>query len=111
SAFISGEGSFLLLLVLFLFLTKLPNYQTTKLPNRRRIVLACAGELLKSSIMLILSIDTSGKSGGISLAQGDRNSFRILDSSPIAGGTFSAQLVPTLSSLLQKHGLAAKDIE
>ena len=61
--------------------------------------------------MLILSIDTSGKSGGISLAEGGSNSFRVLDSSPIAGGTFSAQLVPTLSSLLQKHGLAAKDIE
>src|SRR5947207_1753206 len=61
--------------------------------------------------MLILAIDTSGKLGGISLAEGGPNSFRILDSSPIAGGTFSAQLVPTLSSLLQKHGLAAKDIE
>src|SRR2546423_3810489 len=61
--------------------------------------------------MLILVIDTSGKSGGISLAEGGPNSFRILDSSPIAGGTFSAQLVPTLSSLLQKHGRAAKDIE
>src|SRR5947208_7367532 len=61
--------------------------------------------------MLILAIDTSGKSGGISLAEGGPNSFRVLDSSPIAGGTFSAQLVPTLSSLLQKHGLAAKDIE
>ena len=61
--------------------------------------------------MLILAIDTSGKSGGISLAEGGPNSFRILGSSPIAGGTFSAQLVPTLSSLLQKHGLAAKDIE
>src|SRR5947209_3180267 len=60
--------------------------------------------------MLLVSIDTSGKSGGITLAQGDRNSFRVLESSPIAGGTFSAQLVPTLASLLQKHGFAATDI-
>src|SRR5262249_2705879 len=60
--------------------------------------------------MLLLSIDTSGKSGGIALAEGDKNPFRILSSAPIAGGTFSAQLVPTLSSLLEKHGLAATDI-
>src|SRR5215468_1442862 len=60
--------------------------------------------------MLILSIDTSGKSGGITLAQGDKTSFRLLSSTPIAGGTFSAQLVPTLASLLEKHRLAATDI-
>lgn len=46
----------------------------------------------------------------MTLAEGDRPSFRILESAPIAGGTFSAQLVPTIASLLQKHGLAAKDI-
>jgi tRNA threonylcarbamoyladenosine biosynthesis protein TsaB len=60
--------------------------------------------------MLIISIDTSGKSGGIALAEGDSSSFRVLGSSPIAGGTFSAQLVPTLSSLLQKHRLTPQDI-
>ena len=60
--------------------------------------------------MLVLAIDTSGKSGGITLAESDRSSFRVLESSPIAGGTFSAQLVPTLASLLQKHGLAAADL-
>jgi len=61
--------------------------------------------------MLFLSIDTSGKSGGISLAEGDQSSFRVIDSSPIAGGTFSAQLVLTLASLLQKHGFTADDLE
>lgn len=61
--------------------------------------------------MIFLSIDTSGKSGGITLAQGDHSSFRVLESSFIAGGTFSAQLVPTLASLLKKHGLAAADLE
>ena len=60
--------------------------------------------------MILVSIDTSGKSGGITLAEGDRNAFRVLESSSIAGGTFSAQLVPTLASLLQKHGFGAKDI-
>jgi tRNA threonylcarbamoyladenosine biosynthesis protein TsaB len=60
--------------------------------------------------MLLLGIDTSGKSGGITLAKGDERSFRVLESSPIAGGTFSAQLVPAIASLLEKHGFAATDI-
>src|SRR5215472_715117 len=60
--------------------------------------------------MLVLGIDTSGKSGGITLAEGDSESFRVLGSSPIAGGTFSAQLVPTVAALLEKHGFTAKDI-
>jgi len=60
--------------------------------------------------MFFLSIDTSGKSGGISLASCDEKAFRVLESAPIAGGTFSAQLVPALASLLQKHGLKAGDL-
>ncbi|HLJ28478.1 MAG TPA: tRNA (adenosine(37)-N6)-threonylcarbamoyltransferase complex dimerization subunit type 1 TsaB [Candidatus Angelobacter sp.] len=60
--------------------------------------------------MLILSIDTSGKSGGITLAEGDRDFFRVIGSASIAGGTFSAQLVPTLASVLQKHRFAPSDL-
>jgi tRNA threonylcarbamoyladenosine biosynthesis protein TsaB len=61
--------------------------------------------------MLILGIDTSGKSGGITLAEGDAKSFRSLESCPIAGGTFSAQLVPTIAGLLERHGHSAKDLD
>jgi tRNA threonylcarbamoyladenosine biosynthesis protein TsaB len=61
--------------------------------------------------MLILGIDTTGKSGGITLAEGDDLSFRALESSPIAGGTFSAQLVPGVASLLEKHGFTAGDLD
>jgi tRNA threonylcarbamoyladenosine biosynthesis protein TsaB len=60
--------------------------------------------------MLILAIDTSGQSGGITLAEADAGSFRVIESSPIAGGTFSAQLIPTLAALLTKHGYRATDI-
>ena len=60
--------------------------------------------------MLILAIDTSGQSGGITLAEADAGSFRTIESSPIAGGTFSAQLIPTLAQLLKKHGYRAADI-
>jgi tRNA threonylcarbamoyladenosine biosynthesis protein TsaB len=60
--------------------------------------------------MLILAIDTSGQSGGITLAEADGGSFRLVESAAIAGGTFSAQLIPTLAALLKKHGYGVKDI-
>jgi tRNA threonylcarbamoyladenosine biosynthesis protein TsaB len=60
--------------------------------------------------MLILGIDTSGKSGGVSLADASEHNFRVLGSAPIAGGTFSAQLVPTLASLLQEHGANVREL-
>src|SRR5262249_10099289 len=60
--------------------------------------------------MLLLAIDTSGPSGCISLAEAGEDSFRIIESAPIAGGTFSAQLIPTVAALLSKHGFAAKDL-
>lgn len=60
--------------------------------------------------MLILAIDTSGQSGGITLAEAAEKSFRLIESAPIAGGTFSAQLIPTVAALLSKHGYRAADI-
>ena len=60
--------------------------------------------------MLVLSIDTSGKQGGISLARCDGDRCEILETSPIAGGTFSAQLVPQISKTLSNHGLKAADL-
>jgi len=61
--------------------------------------------------MLILAIDTSGQSGGITLAEADAGSFRVIESAAIAGGTFSAQLIPTLAALLKKHGYGVKDLD
>jgi len=60
--------------------------------------------------MLILGIDTSGKSGGVTLAENAAGSFRVLGSSVIEGGTFSAQLIPTVARLLERHNLRARDI-
>ena len=61
--------------------------------------------------MLLLGIDTSGKSGGVTLAEAAERSFRVLGSSPIAGGTFSAQLVPTVASLLNQHHVSLRDLD
>ncbi|HYX53026.1 MAG TPA: tRNA (adenosine(37)-N6)-threonylcarbamoyltransferase complex dimerization subunit type 1 TsaB, partial [Candidatus Limnocylindrales bacterium] len=55
-------------------------------------------------------IDTSGKSGGVTLAEGDAHSFRVLGSSAISGGTFSAQLVPTVAALLEERKLTVHDV-
>jgi tRNA threonylcarbamoyladenosine biosynthesis protein TsaB len=60
--------------------------------------------------VLILAIDTSGPAGGITLAEADAQSFRVIESAAIAGGTFSAQLIPTLAALLKKHGYGVKDL-
>ncbi|HEY2912904.1 MAG TPA: tRNA (adenosine(37)-N6)-threonylcarbamoyltransferase complex dimerization subunit type 1 TsaB [Candidatus Angelobacter sp.] len=61
--------------------------------------------------MLILAIDTSGQSGGITLAEANTGSFRVIESAAIAGGTFSAQLIPTLATLLKKYGYGVKDLD
>jgi tRNA threonylcarbamoyladenosine biosynthesis protein TsaB len=61
--------------------------------------------------MLILAIDTSGKQGSITLARGDEKSFEVIDSRSIAGGTFSAQLIPQIAAALDALKLKKKDIQ
>ncbi len=60
--------------------------------------------------MLICAIDTSGKEGSLALAEGDERSVEVLQFAPIAGGTYSAQLIPTLSSALRKLGKQKSEI-
>jgi tRNA threonylcarbamoyladenosine biosynthesis protein TsaB len=61
--------------------------------------------------MLLLAADTSGKYGSIALAQAKPDgSCSMLEVVPLAGGTFSAQLVPQVAALLAKHGFSKKDI-
>jgi tRNA threonylcarbamoyladenosine biosynthesis protein TsaB len=61
--------------------------------------------------MLLLATDTSGRSGSIALARGDANgSCEVIEVVPLAGGTFSAQLVPQIAALLAKHGFGKHDV-
>jgi tRNA threonylcarbamoyladenosine biosynthesis protein TsaB len=71
--------------------------------------------------MILLAIDTSGKEGSIALAhvsgaptperaQPAPSGIEIVEVLPLEGGTFSAQLVPQIATLLSKHGLSKKDI-
>ena len=88
--------------------------------------------------MLILGVDTSGKNGSIALVRFDSASVakafdrkdgeelpqrtqstqrteethaRILEVVSLEGGTFSAQLIPQISELLQKNGLTKQQID
>jgi tRNA threonylcarbamoyladenosine biosynthesis protein TsaB len=64
--------------------------------------------------MLLLAVDTSGKNGSLALARatpGQRASeISVLEVVPLAGGAFSAQLVPQIAALLEKHGHSKSDL-
>jgi tRNA threonylcarbamoyladenosine biosynthesis protein TsaB len=76
---------------------KLLNYPITKLQNFP---------------MLLLAIDTSGKHGSLALARGasGRSEIDILETVPLTGGAFSAELVPQIAALLEKHGHSKRDL-
>lgn len=61
--------------------------------------------------MLILAADTSGKNGSLALVRFEDHSQSTLDVVPIEGGTFSAQLIPQIAALLQKHRLSRTDVD
>ena len=61
--------------------------------------------------MLLLSVDTSGKQGSIALAQcGPDAECAIIAVVPLAGGTFSAQLIPQIADLLAENGFTKQNI-
>ena len=65
--------------------------------------------------MLLLVTDTSGKDGFVGLARAgegaEPNAVDVIEEVPLAGGTFSAQLVPQISGLLNEHGFRKSDID
>ena len=65
--------------------------------------------------MLLLATDTSGNHGSIALAWPEGapargSNVEVIEVVPLAGGTFSAQLVPQIAALLAKHGFTKNDI-
>src|SRR4051812_48310823 len=61
--------------------------------------------------MLILGVDTSWKQGSIALVRETNGGLHTLDVQPIAGGTFSAQLIPQLAEMLTRHRLSKRDLD
>ena len=65
---------------------------------------------------VLLAVDTSGKNGGIALARIPASTaasprLEIIEIVALAGGTFSAQLVPQIADLLARHSFQTSDIE
>ena len=63
-------------------------------------------------MMLLLAVDTSGKNGSLALARvtpGQRE-IDVIEVVPLAGGAFSAQLVPQIAAVLEKHGHGKSDL-
>ena len=64
--------------------------------------------------MLLLVTDTSGKDGFVGLVRAGEGlqsqRIEVIEEVPLAGGTFSAQLVPQISELLNKHQFGKTDI-
>ncbi len=61
---------------------------------------------------LLLATDTSGKNGSIALARvtSGQSDVEIVGAAPLAGGAFSAQLVPQIAALLENHGYRKSDL-
>lgn len=64
--------------------------------------------------MLLLVTDTSGKDGFVGLARAGEGAradrVEVMAEVPLAGGTFSAQLIPQISGMLEKNGMRKTDI-
>jgi tRNA threonylcarbamoyladenosine biosynthesis protein TsaB len=63
--------------------------------------------------MLLLITDTSGSNGFVALArtsEAEQNQIQVIEKTALAGGTFSAQLVPQIAALVSRHGFLKTDI-
>jgi tRNA threonylcarbamoyladenosine biosynthesis protein TsaB len=60
--------------------------------------------------MLLLAVDTSGRDGSLALARVNGDTVEIIEELMLAGGSFSAQLVPQTALLLKKHGYSKSDL-
>ncbi len=61
--------------------------------------------------MILLVTDTSGRSGTAALARAHESDVALIEVVPLAGGMFSAQLVPQIATLLQMHNLNKTEID
>ena len=61
--------------------------------------------------MLLLAVDTSGPNASLALARAGDNNFELLESVPLSSRSYSAELIPTLSAMLARHGAAKFDLE
>lgn len=61
--------------------------------------------------MLIVAIDTSGRSGSVALCRRDANSFDVLELCTLEGGTYSARLMPSIADLLIRSHITKSQVD
>lgn len=62
--------------------------------------------------MLLLVTDTSGRQGWVALSRAEETDrIEVIEELPLAGGAFSAQLVPQIATLLAKHAFSKADLD
>jgi len=61
--------------------------------------------------MLIVSVDTSGRSGSVALCRGSADAFEVLELSTLDGGTYSARLMPSIAELLLRSNIAKAQLD
>ncbi|HEY1463010.1 MAG TPA: tRNA (adenosine(37)-N6)-threonylcarbamoyltransferase complex dimerization subunit type 1 TsaB [Terriglobales bacterium] len=61
--------------------------------------------------MLLLTADTSGKFGSLAVAMCETGgACKVLEVTPLEGGTFSAEFIPQAAALLERNGFTKTDI-
>ncbi len=61
--------------------------------------------------MLIVAIDTSGRNGSVALCRGDADAFEVLELCALEGGTYSAQLMPSIADLMLRSGVTKSQLD
>src|SRR5436853_2111066 len=61
--------------------------------------------------MLVLGVDTAGRNGGVVLARVEGEAFAVVGERALVGGSYSAELMPAIASLLAERKLALGDVD
>ena len=61
--------------------------------------------------MIVFTIDTSGKNGSLGIARRDERGLELLASDSLAGGQYSAELIPKFAVMLEQLKLAKTEVD
>jgi tRNA threonylcarbamoyladenosine biosynthesis protein TsaB len=61
--------------------------------------------------MIVFTIDTSGKNGSLGIARRDERGVSVLASETLAGGQYSAELIPKFAAMLERLKLSKTDVD
>ncbi len=61
--------------------------------------------------MILFTIDTSGKNGGLGLARREGDAVRVLAEESLAGGQYSSELIPKFAAMLERCSLKKSDVD